>query len=169
LTAQDTEQAIPDLPKAYHKYTLGMDAAALVDTLKADTAEFMYQEPDITLSQKGKIYEGSNESVEVAGRDFVSKAVFQLYDGALSVITLTLNTTLIDYYSVYQTWVKKYGQPQSLSPREAVWQDAAVRISLERPLTLKYIDLKAAGAIAQAAKTRANAIVTMQQQFLNQF
>ena len=37
---------------------------------------------------------------------------------------------------------KKYGEPVSVTPEKSVWQDGSTAMSLERPLTLKYVDQK---------------------------
>jgi hypothetical protein len=57
---------------------------------------------------------------------------------------------MIDHYSVFQTFAKKYGQPQTMSANEAVWQDTKVYIRLERPLTLKYIDRRIFDSLVQS-------------------
>ena len=48
----------------------------------------------------------------------------------------------MDYYSVFTTLTKKYGDPTTFSPQAATWKDDEVTMSLEKPLTLKYIDNK---------------------------
>jgi hypothetical protein len=35
---------------------------------------------------------------------------------------------------------RKYGDPARLDPAEAVWEFPGVRLSLERPLSVKYLD-----------------------------
>ena len=37
---------------------------------------------------------------------------------------------------------EKYGQPNSLSPKKSEWKNDSVIMSLEKPLTLKYTDVK---------------------------
>ena len=43
-------------------------------------------------------------------------------------------------YSFFTSLSKKYGNPSSISPKRSAWQDDSIIMSLERPLTLKYID-----------------------------
>jgi len=38
---------------------------------------------------------------------------------------------------------RKYGNPDKISPQFSQWKDDDVMMSLERPLTLKYIDARA--------------------------
>jgi hypothetical protein len=48
----------------------------------------------------------------------------------------------MDYYSIFTKLTEKYGEPTSFNPQAATWKDAEVTMSLEKPLTLKYIDNK---------------------------
>ena len=48
----------------------------------------------------------------------------------------------MDHYSVFTELCKKYGNPKSVSPEKSVWENDSVTMSLERPLTLKYVDKK---------------------------
>ena len=48
----------------------------------------------------------------------------------------------MDHYSVFTALCKKYGDPVSLSPEKSVWKDENYSMSLERPLTLKYMNQK---------------------------
>ena len=48
----------------------------------------------------------------------------------------------MDYYSIFTKLTEKYGQPTSFDPQAATWKDDQVTMSLEKPLTLKYIDNK---------------------------
>ena len=45
-------------------------------------------------------------------------------------------------YSIFTKLTEKYGQPAEFSPSAATWKDDNVTMSLEHPLTLKYIDNK---------------------------
>jgi hypothetical protein len=55
-------------------------------------------------------------------------------------MSFSFNTDKLDYYSIYMAFVKKYGEPASFNPSQAVWEDGAVRVSIEKPLSVKYID-----------------------------
>lgn len=46
----------------------------------------------------------------------------------------------MDHFSVFDSLCKKYGMPDSVSPEKSVWNGEGVTMSLERPLTLKYVD-----------------------------
>jgi hypothetical protein len=55
-------------------------------------------------------------------------------------MAFTLDTSLVDHYSVFSSFVNRYGEPTYLNPQEAVWESEGPRVSIERPLTVKYID-----------------------------
>jgi hypothetical protein len=78
--------------------------------------------------------------VETQGFGFIRRALFQLRYGEVFIMAFTLDTALMDHYSVFTAFVKRYGEPSSLNPREAVWETDTTRVSIERPLTVKYID-----------------------------
>ena len=46
----------------------------------------------------------------------------------------------MDHYSIFSKLCEKYGNPASLNPEKSEWSDSSVIMSLERPLTLKYMD-----------------------------
>jgi hypothetical protein len=80
--------------------------------------------------------------IEVAGLSFVKRAFFQFYSGKLWVIILDLDSDKIDHFSVYSNLVAKYGEPTALDPSAATWENGTVRVSIERPLRLRYLDLQ---------------------------
>jgi len=71
---------------------------------------------------------------------FLSRCYFQFYNSKLYIMIINMNTDRIDHYSVFDTLCKKYGDPSSLSPEKSVWKSSSVTMSLERPLSLKYVD-----------------------------
>ncbi|MGP1369131.1 MAG: hypothetical protein ACTTKX_07735 [Treponema sp.] len=73
---------------------------------------------------------------------FLERCWFQFYNDNLYIITININQDLMDHYSVFTALCKKYGDPVSLSPEKSVWKDENYSMSLERPLTLKYINQK---------------------------
>jgi hypothetical protein len=41
---------------------------------------------------------------------------------------------------VLTAFLNRYGEPNFLNPQETVWETDTTRVSIERPLTVKYID-----------------------------
>ncbi len=80
--------------------------------------------------------------IECAGTSYISRGYFQFSGGRLFTITLVLDDSQIDYYSLYTRLTEKYGPHSELNPSRVLWRFASVDFSLERPLTVKYIDRK---------------------------
>lgn len=148
--APDTAEK-PAVPRSFRGLELGMSMEAVKAVLAAD-GMFSYRgDADVSLLAR------PNESlIEVSGLSFVRRAFFQFHEDRLFVMILVLNEKEMDHYSVFTSLSEKYGKPQSLSPSESVWTDGATRLSVERPLSVKYIDLavfdqlKAAGEAEQS-------------------
>ena len=49
-----------------------------------------------------------------------------------------------------------YGEPQLLDPKESRWEDKATRMALERPLSLRYMDMTVYGALREGAGAKAS-------------
>jgi hypothetical protein len=82
---------------------------------------------------------------------------------------LVLDTEKLDYYSLFTALSAKYGQPASLNPQETVWQSAAVRFSLERPLTVKYVDNKTFSAQQAKGGAQTDLEQLSREKFIGQF
>ena len=80
-----------------------------------------------------------------------------------------LNTERIDYYSVYTTLVEKYGEPESLDPRRALWSDDRITLTLERPLTVKYVDQAVFSGLVESDTTERAASDILREDFLSEF
>ena len=114
---------------------LGLDMDEVKSRLESDSNFLFRGDPDVTMLRE------PNESlIETAGAAFVDRGYFQFYDGRLFTIILELDTSRLDHYTMYTTLTERYGDPDSLDPKNAVWELEGVRISLERPLRVKYVD-----------------------------
>ena len=107
--------------------------------------------------------------VETTGLSYIRRAYFQLSGGAVFIMAFSLETRFMDHYSVYTSFVKKYGEPLSLSPGEAVWETDETRVSIERPLTVKYIDKKVFDRLVEESKTKERLELLNRAEFLNEF
>ena len=81
------------------------------------------------------------ELFEVDGSGFIERGIFQFFEDSLYSITLIIRETRMDHFSLYTQFVERYGEPSSLDPRESLWEIGGRRLSLERPLTVRYLDL----------------------------
>jgi hypothetical protein len=140
---------------------LGMDRDSVIAALKKD-AIFSYRGPeDLSLLPS------PNQSlIDVSGSSFVRHGYFQFFDGKLWVMILELDAGKVDHYSVYTSLVARYGEPGLLSPKEARWEDKATRMALERPLTLRYMDMRVYARLRDEAGAKAGARELDRQGFL---
>ena len=150
------------LPSDFRGIKLGMGIEEVQALLQKDPI-FRYRGPeDVSLLP------ARNQSlVEAAGTSFVQRAFFQFQEGKLWVIILMLNPDKIDHFSIYSSLRAKYGEPGIMGPREARWEDKSVRISLERPLTLRYMDLPVLLGIQEGSAAKEGIEEIERQDFLN--
>jgi hypothetical protein len=137
------------LPKGFRGIELGMSIDEVEGLLKKD-ALFSYHGPsDVSLLPSPNM-----SLIEVEGLSFVKRAFFQFYDGKLWVMVFFLNSDKIDHYSIYSSLTGKYGDPALIDPKEARWEDASIRLALERPLTLRYMDMAVFNKLNEGSAAR---------------
>ena len=107
--------------------------------------------------------------VETTGSSFIRRAHFQLADEAVYIMSFSLDTRLIDHYSVFTSFVRKYGEPLVLSPGEAVWETDEIRVSIERPLTVKYIDRTVFNRLTEESRANESRELLRREEFLADF
>jgi hypothetical protein len=107
--------------------------------------------------------------VETAGLSFIRRAFFQLRDGKVFIMAFSLDPAMVDHYSVFTALREKYGDPGSLDPRQAVWENGETRVSIERPLTVKYIDMEVFNRIVGESEAEESSRVFLRQRFLDEF
>ncbi|MDR0450086.1 MAG: hypothetical protein LBH26_02330 [Treponema sp.] len=152
------------LPRVFREIRLGMSLEDLKAALQRDAMFSFRGDRDVSL-----LPARDQSLVETTGLSFVKRAFFQLRDGRLFIMAFTLNSDLVDHYSVFSSLTEKYGQPDTLSPQQAVWERENTRLALERPLTVKYIDLEAFNSIIGESRTAESHEVRQRQEFLDGF
>ncbi len=163
-SSASTPTAPAALPTSFRGLSLGMGMDQVKAALKAD-ALFRYRgDPDVSFLPQTKQY-----LIECEGASFLRRAYFQFADGRLFIMILVLDEQRLDHYSMFSTLTAKYGQPTSLSPQETVWQSDAVRFSLERPLTVKYVDARTFAAILSQGGAQKDLEQLSREKFLEQF
>ncbi|WP_407425111.1 hypothetical protein [Treponema sp.] len=129
------------LPNGYSAAKLGMSVDSLKEALKKDH-QFGYRgDRDVSLSPSDGQFIIETDATQ-SGYSFLERCWFQFADEKLYIITLNLDRSKIDHYSIFSKLCEKYGNPDELSPKKSVWKDGNVIMSLEKPLTLKYVDAK---------------------------
>ena len=151
------------LPRTFRELSLGMGLSDLKDALTDDGLFAFRGDPDVSFLPARE-----ENLVETTGLSFIRRAFFQLREGKVFIMAFSMDPRRIDHYSVFVSLVKKYGEPASLNPREAVWENDETRVSLERPLTVKYIDMTVFRAIMGEAGAEEAAEVFLRQGFLNE-
>lgn len=162
---QDEAAEAAALPRSFHNIFLGIGLETLKGYLRDDASFNFREDRDVSLVPSAP----EQTLVETQGRDFIRRAFFQLRAGEVFIMSFTLNTTLVDHYSVFTTFVTRYGEPTSLSPREAVWETEDTRVSIERPLTVKYIDKNSFTNMAQGSSADGSRELLARNEFLDGF
>jgi len=164
--AQTEEKGEEDkaLPRQFREIVLGMSLDDLKEALKKD--DFFNFRGDRDVSY---IPVREESLIETTGPSFIRRAFFQLRDGTLFIISLSLNTEMMDHYSMFTELIRKYGKPSYLDPKEAVWETDETRVALERPLTIKYIDKKVFDNIINESTLIQSRKVQQRQDFLDEF
>jgi hypothetical protein len=106
--------------------------------------------------------------IETSGAvySFFDRCFFQFYEEKLYIITINLDREKTDHYAIFSSLCAKYGDPASLSPEKSVWQNDAVIMTLERPLTLKYVDVAVFRSLLDESAVGASADEFTRTQFL---
>jgi hypothetical protein len=152
------------LPRSFREISLGMSLEDLKTALRRDGMFSFRGDRDVSL-----LPARDQSLVETTGLSFVKRAFFQLRDGRLFIMAFTLNSDLVDYYSVFSSLTEKYGRPDFLSPQQAVWERENTRLALERPLTVKYIDRDVFNSIIGESRTVESHEIRQRREFLDGF
>lgn len=129
-----------DLPHGYKNITLGMSLEETKENLVKEPDFGYHGERDVSLIPNSSKTLIETDAEHGLGSNFLTRCWFQFFNDELYIITINLNPEKIDYYSIFTTLCKKYGEPDSFDPKSATWKNDDVTMSLEKPLTLKYIE-----------------------------
>ena len=152
------------LPSSFHDIGLGMAIDEVKEILKNDPSFAYRGDRDISLLS------GTNRSsIEANGANFVKRGSFQFYDEKLYSIIVQMNPEKIDYYSIYSFLVEKYGEPGVVDQKKSLWEDDRVRLILERPLTLKYIEVSVFKKIIENREKKEALSEQIREQFIRAF
>ena len=158
------ERQVENLPTSFHEIGLGMSLDDVKETLKADESFAYRGDRDVSLLQN------RNRSViESEGVYFVKRGSFQFYNEKLYTIIVQMNSENIDYYSIYSSLLEKYGEPGLVDQKKAVWENESVRLVLERPLTIKYIDTAVFNEIVASRSKKTSLSDEARSNFVNAF
>lgn len=163
--AEEPPETEPEpLPKGFRGIQLGLDIETVKDRLDEDSYFIYRGEPDVSM-----LADPDSSLIECRGFRFIDRAFFQFYEGRLYIIILKLNPEELDYYSVYSALTNKYGKSDSLDPKQVLWQNEEVRLSLERPLSVKYIELETFTSLIEEGKADKTFRAVTRREFLEMF
>lgn len=152
------------LSRGFRNLSLGMSLDDLKAGLAGDSLFTFRGDRDVSF-----LPQRDQSLIETTGPSFIRRAFFQLRDGEVFIMGFALNTAIIDHYSVFTSLVKKYGEPSALDPRQAVWERDGTRISIERPLTVKYMDMRVFNGIIDEAALAESREIRLREEFLGEF
>jgi hypothetical protein len=152
------------MPRQFRSLYLGMSLEELKSALTKDSYFNFRGDSDVSL-----LPARDQSLVETTGSLFIRRAFFQFRDGELFIMALVMDTNQIDYYSMFTNFVSKYGEPAYLDPKETVWENEDTRISIERPLTVKYIDKLIFNDIIDESAVNESGRVQLRHDFINEF
>jgi hypothetical protein len=153
-----------DVPSAFRDFSLGMGLDEAKAALQKESLLAYAGDPDVSMLPSRK-----ETLIDVQGASFIKRASFQFVDDKLYVMIFSLDSTKVDHYSVYSAMVKKYGKPSSVSPEEIFWSNDKTKVSIERPLTVKYLDLGAYNGIMEKSVSEKSYREMRRDMFLDSF
>jgi hypothetical protein len=161
---QAAPRPVQPLPAGFRSISLGMGLEQVKQALASDPL-FLYRgDPDVSFLPQTNQY-----LIECPGSTYLRRAYFQFADSRLFIMILVLDTQRLDHYSIFSALTTKYGPPASLDPQESVWQSDTVRFSLERPLTVKYLDNKTFSAVLAKGGAQKDLDQLSREKFIEQF
>jgi hypothetical protein len=165
-TSQDVPPLddVEPLRRGFREIVLGVPFQRAQDLIQGDPA-FQYRgEPDVSL----RLSDGGTV-IDTRGRVYMERGIFQFHEDQLFSIALYLDRSRLDYFQLYEQFRERYGEPMDLDPQRALWEDQATRIELERPLTVRYLDLETFHLRRRNTRTQEAAADIAREQFLEEF
>lgn len=161
-------QFAKELPNGYKNIQLGMTLEETKNNLINDSSFGYHGERDVSLVPSNQTTLIETDAQRGLGSNFLSHCWFQFYDEKLFIITINVNQNRMDYYSIFTTLTKKYGEPDTINPNAASWKNEQVTVSLEKPLTLKYIDNETFDQLQNYSNIQKSAEEETRQMFLDE-
>ncbi len=166
MTAAAQSAAVPPraLPRGFRGLALGMEIEQVKKALAADPLYRYRGDPDVSFLPQTR-----QSLIECGGSSWIRRAYFQFADSRLFIMILVLDAQKLDHYTLFTALSSKYGEPSTLDPQESVWLSDQVRFSLEKPLTVKYIDEEAFSRIVQKGAAAEDLDRVSRESFVEQF
>lgn len=150
--ATSRSSALEELGRGFDNIEIGMTKEQTEAALMR-SGFFRYTgKPDISFRP------GSDDPIlYVEGLQYVREAYFQFRDDRLYSIIVVLNTNLIDYGTFFRNFRERFGDPLTINPTAASWENGVIRLRLEKPLSVQYLDLAVFNRITEEAQIQTSA------------
>ena len=152
------------LPMGYKDIQLGQTFEQVRSILEKDSAFGFRGQRDVSLLPTEE-----RILIETSGSAFFERCWFQFYEDKLYSIILNVDTERMDYFSMFKTFSQKYGEPTSLNPSKSEWKNDSVVLSLEKPLTVKYLDVKVFNELQDISEKASSTEEYLRKKFLESF
>ena len=153
-----------ELPLGYKNIQLGQSFEEVRSILEKDSSFGFRGDRDVSLLPTEE-----RVLIETSGSSFFDRCWFQFYENKLYTLILNINVERMDYYSMFKTFTLKYGEPTSLNPTKSEWKNNSVILSLEKPLTVKYLDVKVFEELQESSEAATSAEDYLRKKFLESF
>ncbi len=168
LGAQETgapeEGSFDPVEGVYRDLYLGMGLEEAKEALLKDSYFAYRGEAEVTM------FNNPNENIiDSRGTGFIDRAWLQFREDKLFIIILEMDREYIDYFTIYSRLVKKYGEPDDMNPQFAAWYSDDTILSLEYPLTVKYLDRVSFEASLDESRVRDSFRETSRKEFAEEF
>ena len=164
LSGNTVNPELAALPGGYRNILLGMPLEQVKTALIAESRFDYRGDPDVSLQDAGSRYLISSK-----GRGFISEGFFQFNQDLLYLIILNFDQEKLDFFTLQQDLMGKYGEPADISPEGIVWENETIIITLEYPLTLKYLDKETFDGFIEDARAREGFNEISREEFLKDF
>ncbi len=124
------------IPEGYKEFTFGMTMSAVKDLISKSQEFDSVREEVLTIRT-----EPDREIITVKGRGFVKRGYFHFNEDKLFHIYLIMNDSKIGYYNLLKGLTEKYGNPNDLDPKRAIWKNQTARVVIEKPSVVKYTSI----------------------------
>ena len=152
------------MPRGYRNLLLGMPLEQVKTALIAESRFDYRGEPDVSLQDMGERF-----LITSKGRGFIEEGFFQFNKDLLYLIIITFNKDQMDFFTLQQDLIGKYGEPDDISPEGTRWEDEEVILTLEYPLTLKYLDKNTFQGFLEDARAKEGFTEISREEFLKDF
>ena len=153
-----------DLPLGYKNIKLGQTIDEVRAILEKDSSFGFRGDRDVSLLPTEE-----RVLIETAGSSFFDRCWFQFYEDKLYSIVLNINLDRMDYFSMFKNFTLKYGEPSYLNPSKSEWKNSSVILSLEKPLTVKYLDVKVFNTLQESSEQATSTEDYLRKKFLESF